>query len=123
MEFVERKKLVRDNIPYICMKDGRYFFGEVLGSDTEFLHALLEKLNEELAEVEDAILLEKGDPLEELVDLVTVWQTLCGLLGFSEQAILDAWQVKADEKGLFKKRYFMHGIGGLDEEYEKEQGR
>ena len=93
-------KLVRDKIPEIIEADGRTCKTHIL-SDEEYLSALEEKLNEEVAEYQ------KDKNLEEMADVLEVLQAICIARGYSLEELEALRKKKADERGGFSKKIFL----------------
>lgn len=93
-------KLVRDKIPEIIEADGRTCKTHIL-SDEEYLSALEEKLNEEVAEYQ------KDKNLEEMADVLEVLQAICIARGYTLEELDALRKKKADERGGFNKKIFL----------------
>ena len=85
-------KLVRDRIPELFGGHSRPL------DETEYRHALREKLQEEVAES-----LESGDVLE-LADILEVVYALAKLDGVSSAELERQRAAKAEERGSFERR-------------------
>ena len=93
-------KLVRDKIPEIIEADGRTCKTHIL-SDEEYLFALEEKLNEEVAEYQ------KDKNLEEMADVLEVLQAICIARGYTLEELEALRKKKADERGGFSEKIFL----------------
>lgn len=94
-------KLVRDNIPEIIRSKGGNPQVRVLHDDKEYMLALREKLQEEVAEF-------KEDPsIEELVDVMEVVQAIYVLVKNTRGDVDGAMRLKRRQKGRFKRRLLL----------------
>lgn len=93
-------KLVRDKIPEIIEADGRTCKTHIL-TDEEYLTALEEKLNEEVAEYQ------KDKNLEEMADVLEVLQAICAARGYSLVELETLRKKKANDRGGFSKKIFL----------------
>ncbi len=93
-------KLVRDKIPEIIEKDGRTCKTHIL-TDEEYIVALEEKLNEEVAEYQ------KDKNLEEMADVLEVLQAICLARGYSLDELEALREKKANSRGGFSKKTFL----------------
>lgn len=93
-------KLVRDKIPEIIEADGRTCKTHIL-TDEEYLIALEEKLNEEVAEYQ------KDKNLEEMADVLEVLQAICVARGYSLEELEALRKKKASSRGDFSKKIFL----------------
>ena len=93
-------KLVRDKIPEIIEADGRTCKTHIL-TDEEYLAALEEKLNEEVAEYQ------KDKNLEEMADVLEVLQAICIARGYSLEELEALRKKKANDRGGFSKKIFL----------------
>ncbi len=93
-------KLVRDNIPDIIADTGAYC-ETVMLSETDYLHALDDKLNEELQEFL------ASDNVEELADLLEVIYAAAAARGVTAECLDAIRELKAAERGRFEKRVFL----------------
>lgn len=103
MSVITYNKLVRDKIPEIIEADGKSCKTSIL-SDEDYIAALEEKLNEEVAEYQEA------KNLEEMADVLEVLQAICVARGFSLQDLEMARAKKADERGNFLKKIFLEYV-------------
>lgn len=94
-------KLVRDKIPEICRRNGDIPKTRILNDDTEYLDALIAKIEEEVAEVRD------NPRLEELADTLEVIYAIGAVLNYTPEQIELARARKAEERGGFKDRVFL----------------
>lgn len=93
-------KLVRDRIPEIIEKNGETPVTRTL-DDQEYRAALLQKLEEEVAECRE------NHSAEELADLQEVILALAADLGLTPEALETVRVKKAQERGGFAKRIFL----------------
>ncbi|HEY5220778.1 MAG TPA: nucleoside triphosphate pyrophosphohydrolase [Candidatus Paceibacterota bacterium] len=99
-------KLVRDKIPEIIKeKEGVEPTYRVLGNDTEFLVALLKKITEEAAEVQESV--ENKNTEEELADLQELIDATVKHLGKTREDIEKIQIEKREKRGGFEKRILM----------------
>jgi len=98
-------KLVRDNIPLICEKNGQTPKTRVL-DDEEYASALNRKLKEEVREY-----LMSND-IEELADIVEVVEALAENQGYSFEEVMEIKQNKQNKNGAFKNRIFLISVDG-----------
>jgi predicted house-cleaning noncanonical NTP pyrophosphatase (MazG superfamily) len=102
----EYPKLVRDNIPDIIKeKEGFEPTYRVLEDDTEFLAALLKKITEEAAEVQESV--ENKNTEEELADLQELIDATVRHLGKTREDIEKIQKEKREKRGGFEKRILM----------------
>lgn len=95
------KKLIRDNIPEIALKEGRTLDTYIEHDDAEYLNLLKLKLIEESSEVFQAS--KREDLIEEIADVMTVVYELMRHLDCEEE-LLSICENKFQEKGGFSKR-------------------
>ena len=96
-------KLVRDNIPTICEKNGQKPKIKVL-DDEKYTTALNAKLKEEVREY-----LMSND-IEELADIVEVIEALAENQGSSFKEVMEIKQNKQNKNGAFKNRVFLISV-------------
>lgn len=96
-------KLVRDNIPDICLKNGQMPNTFIL-DDEAYRRELRKKLVEEVNEY-----LESGET-EELADITEVIDALSVLSGASFEKVLEIKNKKAETNGRFEKRIFLETV-------------
>lgn len=96
-------KLVRDKIPEIIEADGKTCTTRIL-DDKEYLAALEEKLNEEVAEYQ------KDKNLEEMADVLEVLQAICVAKGYSLEELEAMRAKKAEKRGGFADRLFLESV-------------
>ncbi|MCL2148963.1 MAG: nucleoside triphosphate pyrophosphohydrolase [Methanomassiliicoccaceae archaeon] len=99
-------KLVRDRVPGIILEGGEMPSFRIL-DDGEFLSALNDKLQEEVAEY-----LESGT-MEELADVLQVLHSLSELLGRGERELEYFRSEKAAERGAFRSQVFLESIDDM----------
>jgi predicted house-cleaning noncanonical NTP pyrophosphatase (MazG superfamily) len=93
-------KLVRDSIPQIMLEKGKSPKTHI-ANDEEFEEALIQKLKEELKEVEE------DRNIEELADLIEVALTLAKHYGATEEEISKIRKEKNNKNGRFEKRIIL----------------
>ncbi len=98
-------KLVRDNIPFICEKNGQIPRTKVL-DNKKYTSALNKKLKEEVREY-----LMSND-IEELADIVEVVEALAENQGSSIKEVMEIKQNKQNKNGAFKNRIFLISVDG-----------
>lgn len=103
MGTITYNKLVRDKIPEIIQADGRKCKIRIL-SDEEYIQALEQKLNEEVAEYQ------ADKNLEEMADVLEVLQAICLARGYSLEDLESKRKEKADERGGFSKRVWLSNV-------------
>lgn len=96
-------KLVRDNIPNICISNNQTPKYRVL-DDSEYQSALCKKLKEETKEY----LLSRDK--EELADILEVVEALAQSQGVSFEQLLEIKEKKAEKNGKFEKKYFLESV-------------
>lgn len=95
------KKLIRDNIPEIALKEGRTLDTYIEHEDQPYFDLLKSKLIEESHEVFHAA--KREDLIEEIADVMTVVYELMRHLDCEEE-LLSICENKFQEKGGFSKR-------------------
>ena len=105
-DFRRTKKLVRDNIPDIIIKDGREPKVKTLKGN-KLLLALNEKLIEEHSEYISES--DRIKSVEELADMSEVIVSLAKLKGYSREDFLKVAEFKVLKNGAFDKGYFYEG--------------
>ena len=103
MSVIRHNKLVRDKIPEIIEKAGKKCITHQL-SDAEYLFALENKLNEEVAEYQ------KDKNIEELADVLEVVRSICLAKGYSLDELESVRAQKADGRGGFEGRIFLESV-------------
>lgn len=103
MTTLEYNKLVRDRIPEIIEKSGKYAVIEIL-DDTTYKKLLDKKLGEELLEYLDS------GSVEELADLLEVILAILDYKGVSFQEFENMRLQKAEERGAFRKRILLKEV-------------
>ncbi len=96
-------KLIRDRIPEIIESSGKRCETEIL-NDEEYIKAIDQKLDEELAEYH------KDQNLEELADLLEVIYAATKARGYSLEDLEKLRAKKCDERGGFEKRIFLKEV-------------
>jgi len=96
-------KLVRDRIPGIIESDGKKCKTYILGED-EYIAALEEKLNEEVAEYQS------DKSIEEMADVLEVLQAICVARGYSLDQLEAVRTKKYADRGGFKDRVFLEYV-------------
>ncbi|WP_222871989.1 nucleoside triphosphate pyrophosphohydrolase [Nonomuraea sp. PA05] len=99
-------KLVRDEIPRIIEAAGKTPTVRVLG-ESEVIPALTAKLAEEAEELRRA---EASDLLEELADIYEVLVALTATLGYSDEEVKEAAQLKRAKRGGFGRRLWLDEV-------------
>jgi len=96
-------KLVRDKIPEIIKANGAVPTYRIL-THAEYLHALNQKLQEEVAEyLED-------NSIEEICDILEVTYAIAAAKGYSIQDIANARQTKNEKSGAFNNKIFLEKV-------------
>lgn len=93
-------KLVRDRIPEIIESKGERCLTRVLTQE-EYKKALVEKLKEEVKELQENIC------IEEVADVLEVLDCLCHEYGFNKKEILNFQKIKRQKRGSFSKKLFL----------------
>lgn len=96
-------KLVRDLIPSIILKQGRTPVTKILNLE-EYKNELALKLIEEANEFN------KDKNIEELADILEVYDTILKAYGFTPQELETARNKKKVERGGFDERIFLEEI-------------
>lgn len=96
-------KLVRDNIPFICEKNGQLVKTKNL-DDKQYTEALHEKLKEEVQEY----MLDYN--IEELADIIEVVEAIAENKGSNLEKILEIKRAKRNKNGAFEKRIFLISV-------------
>ena len=99
----EYNKLIRDKIPEIIEAAGKQCRVEVMNEE-EYIDALDQKLDEELAEYQ------ADKSLEELADLLEVVYAVVVARGYSVEELESVRKEKAEERGGFEKRLRLKGV-------------
>lgn len=97
------KKLVRDNVPEICISNNQIPKFRVL-DDKKYKSALKKKLKEEMREYL------RDDNAEELADIIEVVEALANAQGSSFDEILRIKEDKAKKNGKFEKKYYLESV-------------
>lgn len=100
-------KLVRDNILLHMQQDDFTLDFEVL-NDKDYVLALKDKLVEEALEVQDSK--NQEELLDELADVMEVFQSLCKACGITKQQVLERQMGKHQQRGGFQGRNKVHKI-------------
>lgn len=96
-------KLVRDKIPEIIDADKKTCKTRILSKE-EYIAALEDKLNEEVAEYQ------ADKNLEEMADILEVLRAICVARGYSLEELEGLRAKKADEKGGFAEKIFLEYV-------------
>lgn len=99
-KIIEHNKLVRDKIPAIIESAGKYCETEIL-SDEDYLVALENKLDEELAEYK------KDKTVEELADLLEVLYAVALARGYSVEELEGVRREKSEARGGFSRKILL----------------
>lgn len=94
------KKLVRDKIPEMIVKEGYIPKTEIL-SDERYIRELDRKLIEEVKEYQ------KSKEIEELADILEVIYALCQARGYSTDDLIRINEEKRLRRGGFSKKVFL----------------
>lgn len=97
MQLITYHKLVRDRIPEIIKRSGKTASVRIL-PESEYLVAITQKLNEEVAEY-----LESGE-IEELADILEVLHALIAARGTTWEEIETLRSKKKEERGGFDQK-------------------
>lgn len=100
---VPYRKLVRDNIPDICIKANQIPKYRILNDD-EYEKALCRKLKEETRE----FLVSKDKT--ELADILEVIEALANIQDTNLDELLKIKEAKAKKNGKFEKRYYLESV-------------
>ena len=100
MEFKEYHKLVRDNIPEIIKESGENPITHI-AEDEEYEKALMQKLQEEVAEFLE------NPTKEEIADILEVLYAIVKLKGYKMDEIEKIRQEKVEKRGGFEKRIIL----------------
>lgn len=101
-------KLIRDKIPQIIESSGKKASIKVL-NDTEYRTELDAKLNEELAEYQNA---NESSRVEELADLVELVYAILDIKGVSIDEFEKMRLAKQEKRGGFKERLYLISVDG-----------
>ena len=96
-------KLVRDNIPYICEKNGQIPKTKIL-NDKKYTSALNKKLKEEVREYL------VSNNIEELADILEVVEAIAENNGYSFKDVMEIKQNKQNKNGGFKNKVFLISV-------------
>lgn len=97
------RKLVRDNIPNICITNNQKPKYKVL-NDKEYKAALNKKLKEETKEYT------RSNDIEELADILEVVEAIALAQGNTFEDVLKIKETKANKNGKFEKKYFLDSV-------------
>ena len=97
------KKLVRDNIPDICLANNQNPKYRAL-NDKDYKSALKKKLKEETKEYI------RSDNLEELADILEVVDAIAVSQGSTFEDVLKIKETKANKNGRFEKKYYLESV-------------
>ena len=106
MSRVYYNKLVRDLIEQKIKDNGSHCEVRAITEDDEFVQELLKKVKEEAGGL--AMARTKEEFLAEYVDLMVVLDALTQQFEISEADIKVAMTENIAQKGLYKKRHFLH---------------
>ncbi|MDY5941513.1 MAG: nucleoside triphosphate pyrophosphohydrolase [Eubacteriales bacterium] len=98
-------KLVRDNIPLICEKNGQTPEIKILDNE-DYTSALRMKLKEEVEEYLS------DNNIEELADIIEVIEALAENQGSSLNEVMEIKQRKQNKNGAFKKKIYLISVEG-----------
>ena len=107
------QKLVRDNIPAILEKNGEACVTRTL-SGKEYEDALVEKLQEEVAELLETYTAKERSALDcadEMADVMEVLYAMGKPCAVSKRDVEQVRSQKAAEKGTFSKKTFLVSTG------------
>lgn len=104
-------KLVRDKIPDIIRASGRVPIQTIL-AEGEYRTALIDKLNEEVAELAAAD--DAGAVIEEAADILEVVAAIVAGCGATINDVLDVARRKRSERGGFDLRICLEGLDGAE---------
>jgi predicted house-cleaning noncanonical NTP pyrophosphatase (MazG superfamily) len=107
------EKLVRDRTIERLNKNNVMANYSILDNDNDYLHRLIEKLDEEAREVKESASSEER--LSELADVLEVIYAICKASG---KTLADLEKERADkfaERGGFEKRIFCHYVEGSED--------
>lgn len=96
-------KLVRDRVPEILQRQGLHPLTRHL-DEKEYMHALHEKLKEEMREYM------AGRNMEELADVVEVIDAILQARGLSMEMLDNLRKMKAQSNGAFRERVFLERV-------------
>lgn len=96
-------KLVRDRIPEIIEASGKTCSIHIL-NEKDYLAALEQKLDEEVAEYQT------DKNIEEMADILEVLQAICVAKGYSLADLESVREKKAKERGKFKAKIFLEHV-------------
>src|SRR5690348_4012915 len=96
-------KLVRDRIPEIIRGKGQTPVTHIL-DDQAYLKALLDKLEEEIAEFREDL------SVEELADVQEVVRGLAKAIGVSLEDLEATRAAKAEKNGAFEQKIFLENV-------------
>ncbi len=106
MKKVFYNKLVRDGIQAKIESKGEACEIRVIDDEDELQQELLKKVTEEAGAMSHAN--SREEFLNEYADLMVVLDALTALMEFSEADIKTAIEENVAQKGLYKKKHFMH---------------
>lgn len=102
------QKLVRDNIPEIIRQDGAEPKTRTL-EQAEYLDKLLEKLEEEIIELQ-AARENKQDMAKEIGDVYEVLEAIIQAFGLSKEEIIKLQEERRQKRGGFDKKIFLESV-------------
>jgi predicted house-cleaning noncanonical NTP pyrophosphatase (MazG superfamily) len=98
----EHNKLVRDLIPNIISDSGQACSFDIL-SEEDYITALMQKLNEEVAEYQ------ADKSIEEMADVLEVLCAICEARGHSIEELMKVKNAKREKRGGFSDKIFWIG--------------
>ena len=98
-------KLVRDNIPLICERNGQRPEIKIL-EDEDYASALKAKLHEEVEEYMTDC------SLEELADILEVVEALAENQGASLDEVMEIKRKKQEKNGAFRRKIYLISVDG-----------
>ena len=104
---IAHNKLIRDNIPAIISKAGKQYKIHEL-NEHQYQEELKKKLVEEAREVVGAN--NKNEIIEELADVLEIYEALLKTYGLDEEDIKFIKEAKAKKNGRFDKKLFLEYV-------------
>ena len=106
-------KLVRDKIPDLIIADGRKpVFKSFYGNPSQLQGLLVNKLYEEVKELNEALSLPSGsqEVLEECADVIEVVLAIAEIVGHRSLEVFATAKRKNQERGTFSRGYYLEAI-------------